>query len=175
MSGSTLDHARITANVGIEIGVLLKNERTDCEIFSSDARVYIEEAQSFVYPDVMVSCGPTEISAHDKNSLTNPVLVVEVLLPSTELYDRVEKFLKYAAIPSLKEYVLIDQNRVFVEIRYRNEAGKSWEVTYNMGLSAEINLRSIGAKLILKDIYRSVKDLDLNYFSHPEPDSSANE
>ncbi len=57
----------------------------------------------------------------------------------------------------LKEYVLIDQNRVFVEIRYRNEAGKS-SITYNMGLSAEINLRSIGAKLILKDIYRSVKD-----------------
>ncbi|MBZ0277791.1 MAG: Uma2 family endonuclease, partial [Anaerolineae bacterium] len=109
-----------------------------------------------VYPDVVVVCGKSQLEDEQKDTLLNPVVIIEVLTSESEGYDRGKKFLYYRQIESLREYVLIAQDEPRVE-RFLRQDGDGWLHTVVTGLDAHIQLESIGCILSLKDAYRKVK------------------
>ena len=123
MAGGSPAHAEIMANVAGSFVPRLRGHR--CRGASADQRIKIEAANIWTYPDFIVKCPPERYAENDRNSLVNPALVVEVLSPSTEKYDRDEKFALYAQIPELQDYLLVAQNRVLVEHFQRGE-NESW-------------------------------------------------
>ncbi len=157
LAGGTLNHSRICRNISVS----LFNETKDsnCEAFNTEAKVFIASANSFVYPDASVVCGEVEMHEKDQNAIANPVLIVEVLSKSTAKNDRATKFIKYRTLPSFKEYVLIHQNSPIVETYYKLESNH-WEISTFMGLQSRMELKSINAKIPLKDIYQDVTQLE---------------
>src|SRR5688572_16708783 len=117
MPGGTPEHAALAATV---IGLLFPQLAAgDCRAHSADLRVRILETGLATYPDVSVVCGPRQRDPADANTVTNPTLLVEVLSPTTEEYDRGEKFEHYRRIPSLRQCVLIAHDRREIEVRTR--------------------------------------------------------
>jgi len=157
MSGGTINHGRIGTNMTVALANSLGN--SDCEALHNDVRVWIEAASSFVYPDAMVVCGAIETAEPDEHSIINPTTVIEVLSECTEAYDRGDKLHKYALLPSLKEYILVDHTKPVVDTFYR-EAPGYWEVRPIIGLDKSITLYSIGCEIPMKDIYQNVKELE---------------
>ena len=157
MSRGTINHGRIGTNMTVALSNSLG--KSDCEALHNDIRVWIESASSFVYPDAMVVCGEIETAEQDEHSITNPTLIVEVISEYTEAYDRGDKLHKYALLPSLKEYILIDQSKPVVDTFYR-EAPGYWEVRPVIGLDKSITLSSIGCSIKLEDIYRNARKLE---------------
>ena len=117
MSGGTIDHNRIAGNIFWRLASQLSGR--PCEVFNSDMKVRIDKANVFRYPDLSGLCGPLNFYDDAADVYRNPTLIVEVLSPSTEKLDRGEKFALYKLIDSLKEYVLVRQDRREVEV-FRN-------------------------------------------------------
>ncbi len=157
MSGASRSHNRITLDISTELNLQLRGK--DCEVFSSDMRVRPSPDDSYFYPDVVIVCGKQEFEDDVLDTLLNPILVVEVLSPSTEAYDRGEKFNRYKQLASLQEYLLIAQDSVRVE-HYRRH-GTQWRLSNYRSLDAVLLLLpSIGCKLPLHDIYRRITMTD---------------
>ena len=158
MAGGTPNHNSIAVNIAsfLNFGLREKN----CRVFSSDLKVAIQnkEATSFVYPDGMVICGALSLYPNRKDAIINPILVIEVLSPYTESYDRGEKFHKYCSLDSFKEYVLVSSDKPMVETFYK-ENDTYWRINTAMGLDSSIYLYSIDYTLELKDIYLKVDGL----------------
>ena len=152
MSGGALNHSIIGCNINAALSHLIKENNSPCTLFNSDAKVFIEQAESFVYPDSMVVCGEFELSSHDKNSLINPVLVIEVFSKSTEGYDRGDKFHKYCSLTSFKEYILIDQYKPVVDILFR-ENNSYWKMMTIIGMDQSIYINTLDVHIPMKDIY----------------------
>ena len=112
-SGGTPRHADLIANVMISFGGKLRGK--PCRGSSSEQRIRVEKNNVSFYPDFVVKCPPEKYSDPDPNALTNPVLVVEVLSPTSEKKDRGAKFEQYALIPELRDYILVSQERILVE------------------------------------------------------------
>lgn len=148
MPGGSSNHSLIASNVITMFNSQLK--RRPCQVFTSDMRVRVNQLGKYVYPDVTVVCGKPEFSEDD--NLLNPVLIAEVLSPSTEDYDRGTKFLHYRAIESLRTYILIAQNRSSVEV-YNLYPDGSWRLTQATGLDQTLHLPSIECDLALSDVY----------------------
>ncbi len=131
MSGGSPAHSRLGARVIVVLSAL---EGEDCTVFDSSADLWVEAAQFYGQADASLVCGAVHthrVTKKDKplgEAITNPVIVVEVLSPSSEVRDRGEKFAAYRQIPSLREYVLVAQDERRVEIRRRGEHGWSSEV-----------------------------------------------
>lgn len=123
MAGGTLEHARLQLRVAHALCAQL--EGRPCEAFSSDARVRVLATGLATYPDLSVVCGNVERDPEHGETLTNPVLLVEVLSPSTEAYDRGDKFHEYKKIPSLREYVLVSSEERRIEV-FRRQGDGSW-------------------------------------------------
>ena len=157
MSGGTINHGRIGTNMTVALANSLGN--SDCEALHNDVRVWIEAANSFVYPDAMVVCGAIETAEQDEHSIINPTTVIEVLSEYTEAYDRGDKLHKYALLPSLKEYILVDQSKPVVDTFYRKAPGY-WKVRPIIGLDKSITLSSIGCSIKMEDIYRNARELE---------------
>ncbi len=155
MAGASLTHIRITDNVTIKLGNQLEGK--SCEVFSQDLRVKMNEEGDYGYPDVVVACD-AEVEGGD--NLTNPVVIIEVLSPSTELKDRTTKFEAFRKRDSLLDYVLIAQNRVHVEHFHRG-SNKSWILTMLDVREDELVLDSIGCRVKLSEIYARVHLPDL--------------
>ena len=153
MSGASFAHNFLTMNVANQ----LYNQLIDgeCQVAASDMRVKVTEIDSYFYPDVVVVCGEPRAEDDTFDTLLNPVLIVEVLSPSTEGYDRGEKFEHYQQIASLKDYILISQDEIRVEHHYRQES--EWLQSEFQGLEDVLSLLSIGCELRLSDIYRRVE------------------
>ena len=107
MAGVTAEHAPLAMVVGGELMVALRGGR--CRVYSSDMRVRVRKTGLCTYPDVTVVCGPREPDPEDMNTVTNPIVLVEITSKSTEKYDRGEKFDHYKQIRSLREYVLVSR------------------------------------------------------------------
>ncbi len=157
MAGGNPKHSAIAGNLNRLIGNGLVSK--DCTLFTSDLKYHIPSINRSLYPDVSVVCGPPERSEKDTRALTNPVLLVEVLSDSTEAYDRGKKFHYYSELPSLREYVLVEQHAWRVETRYRSSPDKRWVLDWFSGETAEVTLRSLGISLTLADIYRRTEGL----------------
>ena len=152
MSGASRQHNRITLDISTELNLQLRGK--DCEVFSSDMRVRSGDSDAYFYPDVVVVCGKQEFEDDVLDTLLNPILVVEVLSPSTEAYDRGEKFARYKQLASLQEYLLVSQDSVRVEHHRRHVA--QWMLSHYRALDEVLLLPSIGGELSLRDIYRRV-------------------
>jgi Uma2 family endonuclease len=158
MSGGTLNHGIISNNINTALSNFIRANRSGCVPINGDVRIFIEQADSFVYPDGMVICGAIETANDDRHSVVNPLLVVEVLSKSTESYDRGDKFHKYCSLPSFREYILIDQYKPVIDILYKEEASY-WKMTTTIGLDKSIYLNTLDCPIKMSDIYRDTQDL----------------
>ena len=127
----------------------------DCEVHSEAMLVHIASANISTYPDTMVICGKPNFLDRRENIVTNPIVVVEVVSPSTENYDRNEKFRAYQQLESLKEYVLISQNEPLVEVFARTDSGP-WIRTEYRGLETSVRLESLAVEIPLHKLYEKV-------------------
>ncbi|MDE0019084.1 MAG: Uma2 family endonuclease [Candidatus Poribacteria bacterium] len=153
MSGASNEHNLITVNT---LNVLY-NQLADrgCRVYASDMRVGIGAGVSYFYPDVAVVCDEPRFEDDAFDILINPIVVIEVLSPSTEAYDRGEKSVRYRQLEPLQEYLLISQDRVHVEHYLRQ--GKQWVLSEFSTLEDVLSLVSIGAELPLRQVYRFVE------------------
>ncbi|AXE17565.1 Uma2 family endonuclease [Runella rosea] len=153
MPGASYVHNRIATNVLTALNVALMN--TFFEVSNSDTKIHIPTIESFVYPDAVVICEKPLFYQNRVDTILNPLLIVEVLSPSTEEYDRGEKFYLYRSLPSFKEYVVVHQKHALVSAYFRlNE--KDWRTHDVASLSETIHLQSISVTLKLADIYRGI-------------------
>ncbi len=153
MAGGSRHHNRITLN--ISTGLDNRLGEGPCRPFNSDQRIRISKLDLATYPDVSVVCGTVEGDKVDIDAITNPRVLVEVLSPSTESYDRGRKFNFYRHIESLLEYVLISQEEPVVE-RFKRQPDGDWLLTVYKGLDSILSLDSIKTNMPLKDIYRQI-------------------
>ena len=143
MSGGTADHSIIGGNFIIALGRRL--EAKPCRVFTSDMRLLVKSGGLYTYPDAMVVCGKIQFVERRKDTLTNPLLIVEVLSESTRDYDRGAKFNFYKQIPSLQEYVLVESENARVEV-YRR-VGELWTMDMTEGLDGVIQLQSVECEI----------------------------
>lgn len=156
MSGAKYTHNLIAANIITALNNILEEKQQEYAVLGSDMKVYIPRVLSFVYPDAVVVCEKPLFYEDRKDILLNPLLVVEVLSPSTEEYDRKGKFFDYKQIPSFKEYLLVEQNIAFVTASYKI-ADRTWQDTEADGVAASIHLKSIDCTISLSKIYKGIK------------------
>jgi Uma2 family endonuclease len=158
MSGVSREHNLIAGNMFATIHSQLKGR--PCEAYSSDMRVRTSPTGIYTYPDVSAVCGGPQFLDDEVDTLLNPNLIVEVLSPSTENYDRGDKFVRYKAIASLREYVLVAQDEVLVK-RFVKQ-GEEWVRTEYRDLGVTLILESIGCANPLREIYAKVELADRN-------------
>jgi Uma2 family endonuclease len=154
LAGGSLNHNRIVGNMVIALGNHLRG--SSCEILTSDMRVRVEAHQLYTYPDAAVVCGKARFAPRRSDTITNPTLIIEVLSPSTQDYDRGQKFEFYRSLPSLRDYLLIHQDSAHVEY-FHKEAENRWVLTELKGVDASLTLRSIELTLPLAQIYERVE------------------
>ena len=152
MSGGSMRHSALARNILAKLDVRL--QPGECQTFGADLRVRVS-SRMYAYPDVSVVCGKPQLADEQKDVLLNPIMISEVLSPSTELYDRGLKFQLYRSIPSLREYILVDQNKVQIE-HYIRQDSSAWTLRDHQGLEQELKLDSIGVALPLRLIYAGV-------------------
>lgn len=155
MSGGTLHHDRIMGNIFDLLRAQLRGQ--GCEVFTSNMQINVPAAPPYRYADGSVVCGKVEVERFNSNDLLlNPVLLWEVLSPSTEAYDRGDKFTYYKSIPSFREYVLIAQHRPHMT-HYVKQPDDSWTYEEVNTLNDTLFLPSIGCTLALSAVYRDVE------------------
>jgi Uma2 family endonuclease len=159
MSGGTEKHARLCVNVKGQLYVQLRGR--PCRVYGENLLVRVEKTGLHTYPDASALCGEPRLAGRTLAGkqdliLLNPSVLVEVLSPSTEAYDRGEKFDHYRLIPSLREYVLVSQDWMHVERFSRTAEGVEWVYADARGPEGEMALPSIGCVLALRDVYEHV-------------------
>jgi Uma2 family endonuclease len=155
MAGGSLAHGVIISNLHRAIGNRLAGK--PCYAAAADVRLRIQGTPLYTYPDLFVICGKAEFDAQDqyRETVVNPALIVEVLSPSTEAYDRGDKFEAYRKIDSLREYVLLSQAVPRIETFLRRPDG-TWLLAWASGMQAVASLRSIEVELPLAEAYANV-------------------
>jgi Uma2 family endonuclease len=154
MSGASLSHNQIAINLGTEARVQLRER--GCFVYPSDMRIKVPTYPPYRYPDLTALCGRPEVEVvGGLEVLTNPALIVEVLSPSTEAFDRGDKFTYYKSIPSFSEYLLVAQHRPHVSQFVRAEGGV-WTYREFNDLTEAVSCASVPCVLKLADIYRDV-------------------
>ena len=150
MAHGTPEHGRLAVRMGRLLGNALEGK--PCEVFSSDVRVRVLATGLATYPDVSVVCGRIEIDPENRNTITNPIVLVEVLSDSTESYDRSIKLAHYRKIESLRDYLLVAQHEARIEHYSRNDDG-TW--TLRDVSPPHVVRLSIGAEIAVADVYRN--------------------
>lgn len=156
MAGASKAHVIIMGNVFALLRSHLRG--SGCIPYIADTKVRIEVANTYYYPDVVVSCDERDRTYPDEDFIRYPKLIVEVLSPTTAAFDRGEKFADYRTIETLQEYVLISQERVSVECFSRNADGL-W-VLYPYAAGEEVRLRSVDLQCAIAAIYEDVLTLN---------------
>jgi len=127
-----------------------------CQVYANDMKVRVRTSNIGTYPDLVAFCAEHEFQDNRRDILLNPSLIVEVLSGSTEAYDRGDKFALYRQIPSLREYLLVSQHQVAVDLFTRGEDGR-WTLTDFSDLSDSIHLASLDCTLDLAEVYDKVE------------------
>lgn len=153
MPNASLAHTRITLDVATDLNIQLRGNN-DCEVVTNDMRVMTSPKVAYFYPDVVVFCGEPQFEDNSFDTLLNPVLIIEILSPSTEKYDKGEKFEYYQQIQTLREYILVSQDKIYVE-HYKSQ-NTEWTLEIFSALQDTLIFSSIGCKLSLRDIYTRV-------------------
>jgi Uma2 family endonuclease len=151
MAGASVEHNSITVNVLTALHSALRRRR--CKVFGSDLRI-ATPGGLYTYPDVSVICGKVALISGAPDTATNPVLLIEVLSDATRDYDRGEKFELYKTVPTLREYVLIDQDRPAADHFTRKR--DAWTKNSAVSISAQLSLRCVKVEMPLREVYRGV-------------------
>lgn len=150
MSRGTQNHGRIASNIIFIVKGHLRGG--GCQVSNSDGRVNILETKDYVYPDVSVTCEDSDRTA--TQAIQYPCLIVEVLSPSTANYDRGDKFRLYRRHPSLQDYVLVDAEKIAIDLYRKNDRG-NWEI-FNYQAGDNIELRSIDLSFPIESVYEDI-------------------
>lgn len=150
MNGASRQHVRIVVNV--TSGLLVQLRGGICEPYANDMRVWVPRRRTYNYPDIVVVCGEAKFLDNEFDTLLNPLLVIEVLSPSTEIRDRTEKFRDYRTLDSFAEYVLIAQDKQ--EIDHYVKRDGLWTI---LEVGDVLELQSVPVKLPLAEIYARVE------------------
>ncbi|ETX09235.1 MAG: hypothetical protein ETSY2_00685 [Candidatus Entotheonella gemina] len=153
MAGASRQHVRIVANLAASLITQLRGR--PCDVYLSDMRVKIPAAGLYTYPDVIALCHEPRFEDDAVDTLLNPSVIIEVLSPSTESYDRGIKFTHYRSIEDLQLYILVAQDKPQIEI-FRRQANGDWLLSVVEGLEARVSLDAIGCELALADVYERV-------------------
>jgi len=153
MSGGSTNHARLQQNIAGELYIRLQG--SGCEAFGSDLRIRVS-ARMYTYPDLSVVCGKLRLADDHRDTLLNPIVIFEILSPSTEKYDRGLKFRYYRTIDSLTDYVLVDQDQVRIE-QFSREADGTWTLHDYQKVDEELKIASIGVSMPLGRIYDRIE------------------
>ena len=154
MAGGTPEHAALAAAL---IGLLFPQLRGGrCRLFDANLRIRIERTGLTTYPDVTVVCGPRALAPDDKNAVTNPTLIVEVTSPTSDSYDRGDKFQHYQTLSSLREYLLVSQSERRIERWTRDDAGVWVARTFFAG--ELVPLSSIASSIDVSQLYTEAAD-----------------
>lgn len=154
MSGGTPRHSKVKTNLTRVVGAALRGLR--CQPYDCDLKVRNLDTGLATYPDLSVVCGPLGLHPEDKNAITNPSLVAEVLSPGTERWDRGGKFAHYRRLASLEYVIFIDPDVVGVELYSRDEMG--WELR-EYGPGAGVALPKLGVTLAVDEIFEQLPDV----------------
>ena len=155
MPGGTDIHNEISMNIGTAIKIAIRPLPTKFHVYNSDLKIRIEPNNIGVYPDALVICDEPQFWHDRRDVITNPLLIVEVLSPSTQAYDRRGKFELYKLLPSFQEYVLVDTDTHSVETRFQEEPNL-WRIKTETSLNNSVKLRSIGVEISMLDIYEDI-------------------
>jgi len=153
LAGGSQQHSLIITNVVASLHGQLR--RRECTVYASDMRVKTPQTALYTYPDVSVVCGKPLFEDDSRDTLLNPIVIIEVLSPSTERYDRGRKFRSYRLIETLQEYILIAQDARQIEHFERQPDGQ-WTFSSVGEDEADLKLPSIGCHLSVADVYEKV-------------------
>ncbi len=153
MTGGTPDHNQVLLNIATRLNFCLRGQ--PYRVFAADQRLCIPEKEVYAYPDVCVVKGVIELQAGRKDTIMNPIMIVEVLSESTRAYDKDAKFVAYRTIPCFAEYLLVEQDRCCVE-HYRKTGTREWQFTEFSDLAETLELTTVPCSLPLVEIYEKV-------------------
>jgi Uma2 family endonuclease len=154
MAGESLAHSQICVNLAGELRGQLKGK--PCQALSPNMKVRTSEAGLFAYPDVTVVCGEPLFHDRQRDVLLNPTVIIEVLSPSTERYDRGKKFMRYcSAVETLSDYILVSQDMPLLEHLERQADGR-WIHAFVRGLESKLYLASIDCEIRFSEVYERV-------------------
>jgi Uma2 family endonuclease len=156
MSGAAEPHSLLVTSIAAQIYSQLRAR--DCRTYSNDMRVRVSATGLYTYPDIVVVCGAPQLLDGRRDTLLNPTLIIEVLSPSTEAYDRGRKFEHYQSLDSLKQYLLVASERVHADL-FTRQPGGQWLLTSASSLDDTIDLESIGCRIALGESYEKVEFL----------------
>lgn len=166
MAGASDAHVTVAGNVYMALRNHLRG--SPCSVFISDMKLRVEEDNAFFYPDVFVTCAESDRGqSHSKSA---PVLVVEVLSPATSAYDRGAKFAAYRKLPTLREYALIDPERLSLDLFRREGDSKRW-VLHPIEAGGHVEWASVGLQVPLEALYEDVP-ITTRPQPHPAPDQA---
>jgi Uma2 family endonuclease len=154
MTGGSTNHNQIAGNFYAELNFAFK--KLDYQVYMGDVRLWIPKRRIYTYPDVMVVVGGPEYYNHRTDTIMNPKMIVEVLSKSTQGYDKSEKFDYYRSIPTVEEYILIHQNKLYVE-QFSQTGKKRWSFREYDTEDEAIALNSVPFQIFLADVYNKVK------------------
>jgi Uma2 family endonuclease len=152
MAGAKRNHSLTSTNISTELNLQLREK--DCEVHSTDFRVRVRKGH-YVYPDVAVACDEIEV-VDNEMTLINPTVIIEVLSKSTEKRDRGDKLEDYFNLPSVKDYILVSQDRIKIE-HFHREKNNKWSLQIHTDIEDVIVLNSIQCEIPLKFVYLKVK------------------
>lgn len=150
LSGGSPAHSQIAVNISTLLNIALRS--SECNVYSSDVVLQLADRRGYL-PDVSVSCDPMDRT--QKKAIKAPIMVVEVLSPSTERVDRTEKLRVYQRYPTIQEILLVDSRQIYVEHHHRISSRK-WEVSFYNQEDDPVKLTSIDVSMTLRDIYLKV-------------------
>ena len=154
MAGTSRRHNRLVVNLTISLGGKLLPK--GCEVFANDMRVKVEANGLYTYPDLAVVCSEPRFEDTELDTLLNPELLIEVLSPSTEAYDRGRKFDLYRQLDSLTDYLLVAQEQAQV-LHYRKPASGDWLLHESTALTDSLRLEEWGLELPLSELYAGIE------------------
>jgi Uma2 family endonuclease len=150
MTGGTINHSKIAVNFTLALGNHLRG--SGCQVLNSDAKVQIAASNSYCYPDVSVTCDARD--RHADQFISHPCLISEVFSPTTEAYDRGDKFRIYRRSPDLQEYVLVNTNEICLDVYQRNERNR-WELM-SYGVGDLVELKNVNCTFPIAQIYEDI-------------------
>jgi Uma2 family endonuclease len=154
MSGARYRHALVVSNLSVALALRVRSK--GCSVLTTDLRLAIRAANLITYPDVLVICGKPEFAYDRDDVVVNPVILIEVLSKSTRKYDRGEKFAAYRTIPSLREYLAVEQIKIHIEQHVR-QSSEQWILTEFSDPQTVIPLASLAIEIRVADIYENIQ------------------
>lgn len=156
MVGRTTTHNQLSGKIITQLNIAIDASEKPYLVYSSDMKIWIDKNKSFVYPDAVTVALKPEFYNNRRDVITNPLLIVEVISPSSEYYDRGDKFNQYRTLASFEEYLIVYQDKHQVS-RYFRQAPDVWHITDYFQLEDQIPLQSMGVEISMQGIYRGVE------------------